>query len=113
MEPFWFVLALALAASSLGTKGFLALIFALFAFIIGGLIVLFGVSFAKSNSTILSLIKGWSRQSWSWFRGPYVSSEKVKRNEADVHNLRLMWDSQSLTGEFLRHFSKHSYRVLG
>ena len=99
MEPFWFVLAVALAATSLGTKGFLALIFALIAFIVGGLILLFGVSFARSSKSILSLIKGWSRQSWNWFRGPYMSSEKLKRNEADIQDLRLMWESASLTGE--------------
>ena len=53
MEPFWFVLAVALAASSLGPKGFFALIFALLAFIIGGLLVLFGVCFARNNYSIL------------------------------------------------------------
>ena len=104
MEPFWFVLAVALAATSLGTKGFLALIFALIAFIVGGLILLFGVSFARNSKSILSLIKGWSRQSWNWFRGPYMSSEKLKRNEADIQDLRLMWESASLTGEFVSLF---------
>ena len=99
MEPFWFVLAVALAASSLGPKGFFALIFALLAFIIGGLLVLFGVCFARSNYSFLNLIKNWSKQSWNWFRGPYMSSEKLKRNEADVQDLGIMWDSASLTGK--------------
>ena len=88
-----------LVSLSLGTKGFLALIFALFAFIIGAFILLWGVSFARSNKSVLSYIKGWSRQSWNWYRGPYMSTEKLKRNEADIQDLNMMWDATSLTGK--------------
>ena len=100
MEPFWLVLAVALAAGSLGIKGLFSLVFAMIIFLIGSLIMVLGVSFAKSNISIFNNVKGLSRQAWSFFRGAFVVSDKLKKNESDVQELRLRWEAAPLTGKF-------------
>lgn len=98
MEPLWFFLALGLAGASIGAKGLLGLTFALLAFLVGGFVMLVGVTLARNNLTIQHLLRVLSRQSWSWFRGPFANSERLKRNEADAQDRKIMWDSASLTG---------------
>ncbi len=98
MEPFWFILAVALAATSMGAKGLLGLIFALIALVIGALMMMIGVGFSRNNHPGQLFVRNMARQSWTWFRSPYVSNERLKRNEADAQAKRLTWDSASLTG---------------
>lgn len=98
MEPFWLVLALALAGASMGAKGLISLIIALIIFLLGALLIILGVSFARHNSTAQHFIRNVARQSWSWFRSPFVSNEKLKRNESHAQERRMIWESASLTG---------------
>ena len=98
MEPHWIALALALLAGSLGFKGLMGLILAVMAFILGALVMILGLSFSRQNQFLTDFLVGKTRQSWSWFKGPKISNEKVMKNEMDANDKTLMWESTSLTG---------------
>ena len=98
MEPFWFILALGLTTASLGLKGLINLIFAFIAFILGALVIILGVSFSRTIFNKVSSIAEYSRQTWSWFRGPLVSTESVKKSLQEILEKRMYWESTSLTG---------------
>ena len=98
MEPFWFILALGLTTASLGLKGLINLIFAFIAFILGSLVIILGVSFSRTIFNKVSSIAEFSRQNWSWYRGPMVSTESVKKSLQEIIEKRMYWESTSLTG---------------
>ena len=98
MEPFWFILAFILAAASLGINGLINLSFAFIAFTLGSLTIILGVCFSRSIFNQVASICEFSKQTWSWFRGPIVPKDVIRKNIHDANELRMFWESASLTG---------------